>query len=449
MRVVFKIFPQDSHFNATLPLARQFRALGWEVVYAAYEERRASVESQGFAFHSQSTDLLPRLAPPSIEISAMTRARHIFGAWLRHARCIKDVIPADGFDQLIEDTRPHLILVDSPYARYSTALFKHNIPFAIIESMVRLDKRRGAPPLSSTYVPTGTLVSDAVCEILWGWYRLKVALLQMFHTYALPSRAHILRVLEKNGTPGVSVDFDRYFHVGIRDCPECILSPREFDFPGETKPNQLHLGPSVDLDRKDTGYDYFYLDRVQPMLRARDAGVPVVYCSLGSAAWRYSGIQRFFRRLVVAATGQPFSLILTIGQELDPRLFDPLPTNVAVIQRAPQIDLLRNADLAITHGGMNTITECIMLNVPMLVYPGTSELDQPGNAARVAYHRLGLMGSLRHERSADMRRKILTILGERGYRNRVADMAGAIHASHEARNGAEALLAALSSKHAT
>ena len=55
---------------------------------------------------------------------------------------------------------------------------------------------------------------------------------------------------------------------------------------------------------------------------------------------------------------------------------------------APQLKLLRLARLAIVHGGFNTVKECVYFGVPMVVVPWTN--DQPGNAARVVFHGLGV-----------------------------------------------------------
>ncbi|WP_225587439.1 glycosyltransferase [Methylomonas fluvii] len=47
----------------------------------------------------------------------------------------------------------------------------------------------------------------------------------------------------------------------------------------------------------------------------------------------------------------------------------------------------------ITHGGPNSIKECIFFGVPMIVFP--LWFDQPGNVARVTYHGLGLKGDFK------------------------------------------------------
>jgi zeaxanthin glucosyltransferase len=54
----------------------------------------------------------------------------------------------------------------------------------------------------------------------------------------------------------------------------------------------------------------------------------------------------------------------------------------------PQHEFLQRASIFITHGGLSSVRESIEHEVPMLVIP--FDADQPGNAARVVYHHLGL-----------------------------------------------------------
>lgn len=52
-----------------------------------------------------------------------------------------------------------------------------------------------------------------------------------------------------------------------------------------------------------------------------------------------------------------------------------------------QLEVLEQADLFITHGGMNSINEAMYYGVPMLVFPYAT--DQPANADRIAELGLG------------------------------------------------------------
>jgi UDP:flavonoid glycosyltransferase YjiC (YdhE family) len=83
-------------------------------------------------------------------------------------------------------------------------------------------------------------------------------------------------------------------------------------------------------------------------------------------------------------------LVLATGSHLRPEEIGNVPANVVVLQRAPQITILKRASAMITHGGLGSVKECVAHGVPMLVFP--LDVDQPGNAARVAHHGLGLVG---------------------------------------------------------
>ena len=65
----------------------------------------------------------------------------------------------------------------------------------------------------------------------------------------------------------------------------------------------------------------------------------------------------------------------------------PIPANVLVVRKAPQIELLKHAALCITHAGLNTALESFARS-PYGSDP-YCDIDQPGVAARVAYHGVG------------------------------------------------------------
>jgi MGT family glycosyltransferase len=88
-----------------------------------------------------------------------------------------------------------------------------------------------------------------------------------------------------------------------------------------------------------------------------------------------------------------YDLILHTGDLLSAKDLEPLPENVMVRGWVPQLAVLAKSRLMITHGGLGSIKECVQFRVPMVVFP--VEFDQPGNAARVVFHRLGLRGDMR------------------------------------------------------
>ncbi len=416
MKILFKVFPQKSHYNASFPLARALREAGHEIVYAGLAQMRGHAEAQGFTYHVETEDIYPYFENqrnmPSLTFWNMIRNwRNI----RQSARAMKPKIMRGGFfDALLRDTRPDLILLDSPYTFFALTLYRHKVPFAMLESMMNLDRAPGIPPMDTTHVPDGSRFSRWICALHWHRYFLKRAVLGFIGLRVDFNRRLVLDRARAWGVDPRVISFDRYFHLGLRDMPELILSPRALDFPRTPAPNQHYVGLPPDLTRQEVASDYRFNRLFERMAAESAQGRPLVYCSLGTGAWRYAGAERFLHRVIEAARGQRWNLILTAG-EFPLEQFADLPPNVVVFQTVPQLTVLRQADLMITHGGMNSITECTLLGVPMLVYPGTHEIDQAGNAARVVHHRLGMSGRVTSEKMQSITRKIKALLSKGEY----------------------------------
>src|SRR5260370_29184054 len=100
---------------------------------------------------------------------------------------------------------------------------------------------------------------------------------------------------------------------------------------------------------------------------------------------------------------QEMQVVLSVGRNFSPGDLGPIPSNTIVVPIAPQIELLKRAALCITHAGLNTALEALAQGVPMVAIP--IGFDQPGVAARVAYHRVGEfveIGDLTAERLAQL-----------------------------------------------
>ena len=63
-----------------------------------------------------------------------------------------------------------------------------------------------------------------------------------------------------------------------------------------------------------------------------------------------------------------------------------------IARHVPQLEILKQATVCITHAGLNTVLESLAQGVPQVAVPVT--YDQPGVAARIAHHKTGLVSSL-------------------------------------------------------
>src|SRR5262249_344705 len=97
--------------------------------------------------------------------------------------------------------------------------------------------------------------------------------------------------------------------------------------------------------------------------------------------------------------------------------FGIFPSNVVVVRRAPQIELLKRAALCITHAGLNTALESLAEGVPMVAIP--IGYDQPGVAARIAHHGVGEFVDIEDLTVERARGLIEQVLNNPGYREKL------------------------------
>jgi MGT family glycosyltransferase len=100
-----------------------------------------------------------------------------------------------------------------------------------------------------------------------------------------------------------------------------------------------------------------------------------------------------FRTIVAAlAKHKGLQLVLSVGDQVDPQQIGPAPSNAIIVKQAPQLELLKQTSVCITHAGLNTVLESLAQGVPQVAIPVT--YDQPAVAARIAHKQTGVVTSL-------------------------------------------------------
>ncbi|MEV5434037.1 macrolide-inactivating glycosyltransferase [Streptomyces sp. NPDC052701] len=131
----------------------------------------------------------------------------------------------------------------------------------------------------------------------------------------------------------------------------------------------------------------------------RPAGAEkVVLVSLGSAFTKQPG---FYRECVKAFGDLPgWHLVLQVGRHVDPAELGEVPANVEVRSWVPQLAVLKQADLFVTHAGAGGSQEGLATATPMIAVP--QAVDQFGNADI-----LQALGVARHVPAQDATAKTL------------------------------------------
>lgn len=115
---------------------------------------------------------------------------------------------------------------------------------------------------------------------------------------------------------------------------------------------------------------------------AFDSDLPRAYISLGTV---FNNNPRAYRTLIEGARDAGFQVIVSAGASHE-ELASLQSDLVRIRRHVPQVALLKQVDVVITHGGNNTVQECLAAGRPMVVVPFGG--DQWANARRV--ERLGV-----------------------------------------------------------
>ncbi|MED3901482.1 macrolide family glycosyltransferase [Priestia megaterium] len=129
----------------------------------------------------------------------------------------------------------------------------------------------------------------------------------------------------------------------------------------------LFIGPS--FPKRHTSHDF-------PLEKLKDE--KVLYVSMGTVL---DDVEGFFNLCIDAFSDFDGKVVIAAGDRADFKKIRKAPEHFIISPYVPQLDVLKEADVFITHGGMNSVNEAIHFNVPLVVLPHGK--DQPLVAQRL------------------------------------------------------------------
>lgn len=403
------LHPEQSGYNASLPLALGLKERGHRVVLIGYHKYEDFVRKHGFEYIKlldQETyeGLVKQPGPRSI--------------WKMNGHMKEKV------DQWLETETPDLALVDQFAWEQAGPFLRRNIPILPVNTCLAGFYNPAVPPVFSPLQPNGDNQQPNRFKnaLAWGKIRLFHNILAKINKKTM---APFVEDIENNGA---ELGWGEY---GSRLClPELVLCPRELDFPitAQTFSQRTYAGACVHTATNDKPFDWNGIDPTQK----------IVYCSVGSHP-RFAVHRRklFMSAIEALKDRKDVHLILQTANAGDLEALGTLPANVSVHEWVPQIEVLSRASLFITHGGLSSVREAVFHGVPMLVFPWG--VDQPGNAARVAYHNLGRVGTAAKITPAAMKAMIDDTLENESVRAAVDNMKTVFESQRDCAAGIEAV----------
>ncbi len=372
----------EGHILPTFRVAKALRDRGHRVCYLGIADTAETIRTQGFEFVEILGDVLPTGSARRLRALA---GRDIDNHKLMNAAqelYFGSLATGKAFDDPMARVRPDVMLVLSFYtAEALTIRYRYGIPIVFLTPYIRRQRRAEA--------------SRAVIERMLD---LKTG------------ATDVLQYIEQSGVRlrslGEIVDL-------ILAMPDLSLIPEGFELQGRPKdPDTHYIGAGVDLDRVEAPFPW---NRV-------DASRPIVYVSLGSQPDVYGETGRsFFRLLMEAALSRPqWEFIISVGGKLDLAMFEGAADHIHICDWAPQLNILSRTAFMVTHGGMGTVKECILMGVPMLVLPLVSDSVRTGH--RVVHHGLGLKAEIETMDLASILSLMDRLVTEDSFRRNVAKM---------------------------
>ena len=331
------------HVNPTIGIVRELINRGEDVTYIAGEEFRDKIEKTGAKFigHKNLFDL-SSLITSSLNLETNEK---LLNALNTFKEIIEEIFKLDEkFDYIIYDSS--FILGEEVGRVLNIPTISSSSIFAINEKIIKslLDL-----PISQEFKLKMEGAKPKIKEILSSHnYVDFVNELQEKYNIKFPS------MVDRSGKKGMLniVYTSKYFQ------PYSESFDESYKF----------IGSSV-IDRKESiDFDL-----------SNNEDKKVIYISLGTI---FNNSIEFYECCFKAFCNMNVKVIMSVGRKIDISIFKNIPSNFIVRNYVPQLEVLKYADVFITHGGMNSTNEGLYFNIPLILIP--QSVDQPFVANRVA-----------------------------------------------------------------
>jgi len=372
MKIGFICPNLPGHINPMSALARQLQARDHEVVFLYSPSANGLPCIQG-----EKRDDMSANRPEIAKLEGMSALEFYCGIAAKETEAIFRSLP-----RMLEKTGVEALVLDPIQFFVELAAMKSRIPYVTVATALYLD--------FSGYTPHGIFdwPHETTPEALARNLEAATKAAKLYYNEGTKAYAREL---------GFKTDLDHPSWV-FSELAYITQIPKEFDFEHPLLPAQFHYtGPFHDgKGRPNVNFPW---DRL--------TGEPLVYASMGTIL---NGRADVFRTIAAGvAMHKGTQLVLSIGDQLDLKEIGPVPSNTIIVNRAPQLELLKRASVCITHAGLNTVLESLAQGVPQLAIPVTFE--QPGIAARIAAKKTGVTMSfadLTSKRLATLLEEVLT-----------------------------------------
>ena len=159
----------------------------------------------------------------------------------------------------------------------------------------------------------------------------------------------------------------------------------------------------------------------------------MIYISMGTVN---NNMMPFYKSCISALKDSEYQVIMSVGSLVDLKSFGKLPENISVYSYVDQIAVLEKADVFVSHCGMNSASESLYFEVPLVMLPQTSE--QKGVAEQILRLGAGIMPD--KMKGTSVLNAINKILSDNKYKENAKKIAESFKASSGAKGAADKII---------
>ena len=387
-KIVFFCIPAHGHTNPTLGVVRELVSRGHQVWYYSYNMMREKIEAAGATFVScDDYDMEQKLNAKDATRIGKDMAFSI--------KILVDTTLAldDKVCKEMEELKPDCIVADSMALWGKAIAHKLHIPF-----------------VSSTTTFAFNQHSSKI---------MKHGLVDLFQMLlAIPKTGKHIRRLQNKGYPIKNIldiiGNDVNTHTIVYTSPEFQPSSETFS------EKYAFVGPSIrpvadEIEKKRN---------------------KLIYISMGTVN---NDKMPLYKQCVSALADTEYQVIMSVGNLVSMKEFGTLPSNISVFTHVDQIAVLQQADVFVSHCGMNSVSESLYFGVPLIMLPQTAE--QAGVAERV--YQLGAGLKLDKSDAPSILDAINKILAEDTYRKNAKIISDGFKRCSGAKGAADKILQVL------
>jgi len=408
--------------HASFELARRLESAGHEITCGSPQDKKEYIETQGFSF----------IKLPSIQfeinafyLSEKNKLKFHFDALFHKSKLHKRAHSSLHSEKIIktfETSEADLFLVDIELHEYILPLYSLHKKFLLISQWFNLWESNKLPPLQSPNTPDE--LNETSTLQLWNndARNRKTKYEKKVKKYANTDRQSLLQSLAEQ----LKIDSDELlpYHWPspfiYKSFPVISTTCEALEFNKSEREHLYYVGPIVYAQRKESESRKNMSHKVQKIIANKDRhNKKIIYCSLTTMK---SSDTLIIQKIINATQlNEDLILIISIGNSDINKINICNHKNAHLFNWVPQLEVLKQADLSINHGGIHTINECIHFKVPMLIYSG-NEHDQNGCAARVHHYGAGKMGNKEIDNEKEIYKDIIDVLFESSYRIKISDL---------------------------